>query len=287
MSRITFLGLGAMGRRMATRLVEAGHALTVWSRSPGAAIELQRIGARVATSPRTAVESAEFVISMVYDDDASRRVWLDPEHGAADALPQSAIAIESSTLTPGWLAELGAALAVRGVHLLDAPVAGSRPQAEAGQLIYMVGGDKNALEASTPLLRAMGTAVHAVGGPGSGAWLKLAVNALLATQVVAMAEQMAMLRRAGADLEVALAALRTMPVTSPSAAGAAALMIAGNFAPQAPVALIAKDLSYAVGGATSLGLELSLTRAVQERLEAARQRGFGEENLVAVTKLYG
>jgi len=286
MSRITFLGLGAMGRRMAARLLAAGHQLTVWNRTPGPAAELHALGAQVADSPRAAAAEAEFVIAMVHGDEASRQVWLDPQHGAAAATPRSAIAIESSTLTPGWVCELGAALAARGVPLLDAPVAGTRPQAEAGQLIYMVGGAAHAVEAGTHVLRAMGVAVHAVGGPGCGAWLKLAVNALLAAQTVAMAEQWAMLKRAGLDLPVALAALRGMPVTSASAAGAAALMLAGDFTPQAPVALICKDLDYALRAAQGLGLDLSFTRAAAERFRAAEQRGLGAENLVAVAKLY-
>jgi len=286
MSRITFLGLGAMGRRMAARLVEAGHDVTVWNRTPGAADALQALGARVAASPHAAATDAEFVLAMLYDDDASRSVWLDPQHGAARAMAPGAIAIESSTLTPGWVQELGGALQARGVALLDAPVAGTRPQAEAGQLIYMVGGDAQALEASTPMLRAMGAAVHAVGGAGSGAWLKLAVNALLGTQAVAMAEQLAMLRHAGLDLQVALTALRAMPVTSASAGGAAALMLAGHFAPQAPVSLLAKDLAYALRAAQGLGLELTLTHEVERRFHAAEQRGLGAENLVAVAKLY-
>jgi 3-hydroxyisobutyrate dehydrogenase len=182
--------------------------------------------------------------------------------------------------------ELGSALARCGVPLLDAPVAGTRPQAEAGQLIYMVGGDALAVEAGTPVLQVMGSIVHAVGGPGSGAWLKLAVNALLGTQTVAMAEQLAMLKRAGLDAAVALAALRTMPVTSASAAGAAALMLARNFTPQAPVALIAKDLGYALRSARGLGLDLALTHAAEQRFRAAEQLGHGAENLVAVAKLY-
>jgi 3-hydroxyisobutyrate dehydrogenase-like beta-hydroxyacid dehydrogenase len=286
MSRITFLGLGSMGRRMAARLVDAGHQVTVWNRTPGPAADLQALGAQVAASPREAASPAEFVMAMVYNDEASRRVWLDPQHGAAVAMLPTAIAIESSTLTPGWVHELGGTLAERGVRLIDAPVAGSRPQAEAGQLIYMVGGDAQAVETSTPVLSAMGAAVHAVGGPGSGAWLKLAVNALLGAQAVAMAEQLAMLQRAGIDPLVALAALRTMPVTSASAAGAAALMLGGNFAPQAPVALIAKDLDYALRAAQRLGLDMTLTGTVAQRFRDAEQRGLGTENFVAVAKLY-
>jgi 3-hydroxyisobutyrate dehydrogenase len=283
MTRITFLGLGAMGQRMAARLVAAGHPVTVWNRSPQAAQALREQGAAVAATPREAAEGADVVISMVFDDAASRRVWLDSADGALRGMKASAVAIESSTLTPAWIGDLGAALAARGIAFVDAPVAGSRPQAEAGQLIFMAGGDAAAVERVKPLLLAMGGAVHHVGAVGSGAWLKLAVNALFGTQVAAMAEQLALLRGAGVDAERALAALKAMPVTSPAAAGTATLMLAGHFAPQAPVDLIAKDLGYVLASSAQ---PLPLTQAVAARFAAAQRAGLGGENLVAVSKLY-
>lgn len=283
MTRIAFLGLGAMGRRMAARLLAAGHPLTVWNRSPQAADALRALGAQVAASPRAAVAGAEVVISMVFDDAASRRVWLDPQDGALAGLAPAAIAIESSTVTPGWISELATAASARGVAFVDVPVAGSRPQAEAGQLIFMAGGETDTVERVTPLLRTMGSALHHVGPVGSGAWLKLAVNALFGTQVAAMAEVLAQLRAAGLDAPRALDALRAMPVTSPAAAGAAALMLAADYRPQAPVDLIAKDLGYALASSAQ---PLPLTQAVAERFAAARRAGYGGDNLVAVARLY-
>jgi 3-hydroxyisobutyrate dehydrogenase len=286
MQRIAFLGLGAMGRRMATRLIAAGHEVAVWNRSPEPTAALHALGAHVAQSPRAAVADADVVIAMVFDDAASRRVWLDPHDGAAAGMRAGVVAVESSTLSPAWIAELGATLAERAIPLVDAPVAGSRPQAEGGQLVFMVGGDAQAVTQVTPVLRAMGHSVHAVGAAGSGAWLKLAVNALFGTQVLAMAEQLSALRAAGLDLPAAVDALRAMPVTSAAAGGAAALMLAGNYAPQAPVDLITKDLSYALAAAAERGRDLPLTAAVKARFELAQAAGYGSENLVAVARLY-
>jgi 3-hydroxyisobutyrate dehydrogenase len=286
MSRISFLGLGAMGQRMARRLIEAGHDLTVWNRSPGPTEAFTAAGARAAATPREAAEGAQIVWSMVYDDTASRQVWLDPVHGAASALAADAIAVESSTLSPAWIGELHAALSARGQALIDAPVSGSRLQADAGQLIFLVGGDKPRLDALRPALAALAGAVHHVGPSGSGAWLKLAVNALFATQVVAMAELLSLLRHAGLDLPRTFDALRTLPVTSPAAAGSAALMLAGNFSPMASVDLIAKDLGYVIGSAANGHTTLPLTAAVRLRLQQTHDAGFGQENVVAVAKLY-
>lgn len=287
MTRIAVLGLGAMGLRMATRLMAVRHAVTVWNRSPQATEALRTQGATVAKSPREAVEGAEFVISMVFDDAASRAVWLDEQTGALDGLTPTALAIESSTLTPGWVHELGTAMSARGHAFVDSPVAGSRPQAEAGQLIFMAGGDSAAIERARPLLLQLGGALHHVGPLGSGAWLKLVVNAIFATQVAAMAEQLALLRAAGVDAERALSALKAMPVLSAAAGGAATLMLARNYTPQAPVDLIVKDLTYALNSAEVVGTALPVTAAVAERFMTASAAGFGHENLVAVAKLHG
>lgn len=286
MTRITVLGLGAMGSRMAARLLASGHAVTVWNRSRQATDSLRDQGAASARSPREAVEDAEIVLSMVYDDTASRAVWMDEHAGALEGLATGTLAIESSTLTPAWLCELAGAMGARDIGFVDAPVAGSRPQAEAGQLIFMAGGDPDAIERARPVLLQMGGALHHVGPPGSGAWLKLVVNALFGTQVAAMAEHLALLKAAGVDVERAFAALKTMPVTSAAAAGAATLMLARSFAPQAPVDLIAKDLTYALRSAERAGAVLPLTAAVAERFRSASAAGHGHENLVSVAKLY-
>ena len=286
MSAVAVLGLGAMGARMATRLIAAGHAVTVWNRSPQAVEPLRALGATVADTPRIAAQGAEMVIAMVFDDAASRTVWLDEKTGALGGISASTLAVESSTLTPAWLEELGASVTARGAAFIDAPVAGSRPQAEAGQLIFMAGGEAAAIERARPVFLHLGGALHHVGPLGSGAWLKLVVNSLLATQVAAIADQMALLRAAGVDPERALAALKAMPVTSAAAGGAATLMLAQNFSPQFPVDLIVKDLGYAVCSAERAGASLPVTAAVAERYKAASAAGFGAENLVAVSKLH-
>jgi 3-hydroxyisobutyrate dehydrogenase len=286
MTMIALLGLGAMGQRIARRLLNAGHTVTVWNRSPAAASALVQAGARLATTPRQAAAGAEVVWSMLYDDAASRHVWLDDVDGAAGALQAGAIAVESSTLSVAMVTELAAAVAATGAAFVDAPMAGSRPQADAGQLIFMTGGEPDVVERLRPMLAVVGSAVHHLGPAGSGAWLKLVVNALFATQMAAMAEQLSLLRKAGLDLPRALDALRAMPVTSAAAAGAASLMLARNFSPQAPVDLIAKDLDCALRSGHAQGAALPLTVAVQARLQAAQAAGFGQQNVVALAQLY-
>ena len=189
---------------MAARLVKGGHDVTVWNRTADATKPLVAAGATQAQTPRDAAVGAAFVVSMVRDDDASRRVWLDPDNGALAGMAAGAVAIESSTLTPAWIRELGHGMAERNVALIEAPVSGSRVQADAGQLVYFVGGDDTTLARAEPVLKAMGSTVHHVGPLGSGALVKLSTNALLGVQVTVLAELIGLLRRSGADTSRAL-----------------------------------------------------------------------------------
>lgn len=284
MSRIAFLGLGAMGSRMAQNLIDAGHTVVVWNRDPAKARPLGDRGALVAGSPRAAAVGADAVIAMVHDDIASRSVWLDAEHGALGAMPKNAVALDCSTLTLDWVNELADAAAARGIAFLDAPVAGSRPQAEARQLIFMVGGAASTLAAVQPILQAMGGAVHHAGPSGAGAAVKLAVNAMFGVQVAALAELLGALRGAGVDVARAIEIFGQTPVASPAAKGAAASMLAGNFAPMFPVRLVEKDFGYieALGTAG----QLPIAQATRGVLRAAIAAGLGDLNLTGVAQLY-
>src|SRR5512143_717389 len=158
MANVTLLGTGAMGSRMARRLIDAKHAVTVWNRTREKIAPLVAAGAVAAQTAAEAVKDSELVIAMLRDDKASREVWLDS--GALDAMPKNAVAIESSTVTVAWIRQLAEECAKRGIAFLDAPVAGSLPQAEAGQLIFLAGGDDGIVERVSPILRTMGSAVQ-------------------------------------------------------------------------------------------------------------------------------
>jgi 3-hydroxyisobutyrate dehydrogenase len=283
MTQIAFLGLGAMGSRMAARLLAAGHTLTVWNRDPARAEPLADAGATMAATPRAAATGADVVIAMVRDDSASRSVWLDPATGAMDAMAPGAIAIDSSTLSVGHVQVLAAAATSRGLAFVDGPVAGSRPQAEAGQLIFLAGADPATLDATRPVLGAMGGAVLHAGPAGTGTALKLAVNALLGIQVAALAELLAMLREQGVAAALAAELLAQTPVISPAAKGALTSMVAGAYAPNFPVELVAKDFANLAATATG---PLPVAHATSAVFDSAMSAGFGDQQLTAVAKLY-
>lgn len=279
MTKIAFLGLGAMGRRMAARLVAAGHEVTVWNRTPGTDLVA---GARLADGPRAAVLGAEVVLSMVRDDAASAAVWLEDGSGALAGLAPGAVGIEVSTISPSQARGLHDEAGARGVAFMDAPVVGSRPQAEAGQLIFLAGGAAETVARVETLLLQMGGAVHHAGGPGDGAALKLVVNALFAAQLATIAELLGLAQATGLDPARAVGILTQTPVASPALAGAAQAMLAGRFAPAFPIDLVVKDLGLALGA----GRDLPVTGAVAEVYREAAREGLGEENITAVVQRY-
>lgn len=286
MTEVALLGLGAMGGRMAQRLLDTGTKLTVYNRTAERGASLAAAGARLAETPAEAARGADIVISMLHGDDASRTVWLDPDTGALNALAAGALAIESSTTTIGWTQALAEAVNAAGAGFLDAPVAGSRPQAEAGALIYLVGGAPDALDRARPVLEIMGSAVHHVGPASAGMMLKLAINTLFAVQAATLAELIGVLTKSGADVGRCLEVLAETPVASPAASGLASQMLARNFAPLFPIDLVEKDLSYMSAVARDAGMAMPTIAAGRDAFTQAKDRGYSNDNISGVVQLY-
>lgn len=286
MQAIAFLGLGAMGARMATQLLKAGYPVTVWNRDPAKAAPLLALGATLAATPRAAVQSAAVVISMVTDDAAARSIWLDAHTGAVAGLQPHAIAMECSTVTPVWVRQLTESVQSRGARLLDAPVAGSLPQAEAAQLVFMVGGDSMAQEQVRPVLNAMAAKVLHVGAVGQGAVLKLAINALFAAQLHSVAELLGFLTRNGYAPDDAANWLGEFPVVAPPMAAAAKMMAVGNTAPLFTIDLIEKDLGYLLDTARASGAVLPGAGLARAAFQHAQQQGLGAAHVSGVAAVF-
>ncbi|MBO6719233.1 MAG: NAD(P)-dependent oxidoreductase [Rhizobiaceae bacterium] len=281
MARIACLGMGAMGSRMAARLLAAGHEVAVWNRTARAAQLLAASGGRPAASPAEAARDADIVLSMVRDDDASRIVWTGDD-GAQAAMRADAIAVECSTLSLGWVRELSEKMSEVARQFLDAPVAGSRPQAESGELIFLVGGCSEAFAAGALIFDCLGKTAHHVGGNGAGTAAKLAVNSMLAVQAVWIGETVAMLERAGLNAGDIMAAALKTPVFGPAAQGLAASIITRDFEPRFPVELARKDVGYALAA----GAEMPIAEAAFASLSRAVEAGLGGQQLTAVAKIF-
>jgi 3-hydroxyisobutyrate dehydrogenase len=278
---VAILGLGTMGSGMAANLLKAGFSLVVYNRTVAKAQSLVDAGARLASTPAEAAKGASIVISMLADDAASREVWLGKD-GALAAAGKDAILIESSTVSPAWVAELAGLAAQRGVEFLDAPVTGSRMQAAAGQLSFLVGGSVRALEAVTPALKAMGKEIVHLGPAGSGAKLKLINNFLCGVQIASLAEGIAWIERSGLDREKALAFLKTGAGGSPLVGAISTRMVDHNYAVNFLLRLMAKDLQYAQSEAERCNVDLTTAEAAHGLFEAAIAKGFGEADMSSV-----
>lgn len=274
-----------MGSRMANQLLQAGHPVTIYNRTRDKVKPLLEQGATYSTSPYEAASVARIVISMVTDDQGSESVWLDPEKGAILGLGQDHIAIESSTLTVAWVKRLAEKVQDRGAAFLEAPVVGSRPQAEAGRLIYLVGGEGAALDQVQDILRCLGRIQH-VGGIGLGMALKLAVNALFGVQVAALAESLQLLTASGFPKELALEYLASLPVISPAAQGAGQLMVKGQDDPLFPIELVTKDMRYALQTAQEINTPAPTFSAIHQLYQQAIDQGYGSKNITAIHNLF-
>jgi len=281
--RVAVLGLGLMGSGMARRLLGAGFPLTVYNRSADKGASLVADGARLAASPREAATGAEFIVSMVADDAASRGLWLG-EHGALSEVSPGAIIIESSTVTTSWVNELADAARAKEVELLDAPVTGSRTQAASGELNFLVGGSESALERARPLFAAMGRSATRVGPTGSGALLKLINNFLCGVQAVSLAEALAVIERAGLDREIAMQILSNGAPGSPLLKTLSARMTARDYTPHFHLALMRKDLEYSLKEAEERGVHLSTAQSALEAFERAVASGRGMQDVSAVVE---
>ena len=283
MNRISFLGLGLMGAAMARRLLDHGFELTVWNRNPRRADALVRAGARIAATPADAARDAEAVIAMLADDAASRAVWLG-EAGALAAMARGALAIESSTLTAGWVRELGAQAGARGVSFLDAPVTGSKLQAEQGALNFLIGGDAAVVERAAALFAAMGRGQVHVGPTGSGALLKLINNFMCGVQLASLGEAIAMARRSGLDVRRVADVLAAGSPGSPIVKMVVERMVSRDYTPNFLVPLMVKDLTYAMETFAAEGIELADARAARQRFIEAADAGYRDKDIASVVE---
>ena len=279
--RVAVLGLGIMGGGMAANLLKAGFPLSVYNRTAAKAQPLVDKGARLASTPADAAKGASVVISMLADDAASREIWLG-KGGALQAVEKDAVLIESSTVSPMWIAELADLTMRHGVEFLDAPVTGSRAQAEAGQLSFLVGGSEAVLESVTPVLNAMSKEILHLGPVGSGAKLKLINNFLCGVQIASLAEGLAWIERSGLDREKVLTFLKSAAPGSPLLGAISARMVSQIYSVNFLLRLMAKDLRYAETEAAHCDIDLTTAASARKLFDDAVAKGFGDEDMASV-----
>ena len=281
MNTVAFIGVGAMGAPMAMNLLAAGFSLRVYNRNAKRAAPLADKGATLCASPAEAATGAKLVVSMVADDVATRGVMLG-EHGVLAGAAQGTIIVDSSTNTPAMSREVAAAAAARGCSYLDSPVSGSIAQARGKELVFMVGGDRAAFDAAQPLYAAMGRMSKLMGGPGSGATIKLINNMLSGAMNAAIAEAMSVAEAAGLDPVAAQEVLNEGAAASRLTRTKMDKIRARDFSPQFQLALMEKDLRYFLSLAQDVDRPAPITSLVRSQMQAARRADLGGLDVSAI-----
>ena len=278
MSKIAFLGLGQMGSPMAVRLLEAGHHVTVWNRTPERAAPLRQRGAAVASSPAEAAGGVEFAITMLATPEALEAV-LFADGGLATALGPGQVMIDMSTVGPEAVRSVGARLP-EGVSLVDAPVRGSVPEATEGRLHIFVGATDEDFARARPILESLGE-IRRTGGAGSGAAMKLVVNLALGAAIVALGEALALGESLGLEPGALLDVLADSPI-GPAVRAKRSNVEAGRYPPNFKLGLAAKDLRLVMDTADAAGKDLRLARAARAWLDESAQGGAADLDYSAV-----
>lgn len=274
---VALLGLGAMGQRIARRLLDAGYALHIWNRTSSKADALVARGAARADTPAEAARAAEVVITMVSDPLALRAVTEGPDGIAAGAGRETAL-IDMSTVGPAAVARLSSIM--RNRPLLDAPVLGSLDEAESGTLTIFIGGEDVTVERWTPMLKLLGKPIH-VGGLGAGAAAKLVANSVLFTVIAGLGEALALADALGLERETGYRVLSTTPLAAQVERRRHAIE-GDDYPPRFKLALAQKDAALIAEAAKAAGVDLRLAAAARSWLQGADRAGLGEQDYSAV-----
>jgi len=270
---VGFIGLGLMGKPMSLNLLKAGFAVTVWNRTASRAEEVVVAGGTLAKSARDVAANCDFLITIVSDPPALEEVlWgADGRDGALSALKSGAIYMDSSTVSPDLARKIAAACAKQKVRFLDAPVTGGDWGARKGELLFMIGGDAETIKEAEPLLGVMGKKWFHLGPNGAGQTIKLAMNAILALQVEALAEAMALVSAAGLRPEKLVEVMQSSMARSGVLDVKSQNLLKGDYTPSFPLRLMLKDVNLAMDLAKELGVTLPAVAAAQATYSAVKR----------------
>ena len=283
--KIGFIGLGIMGKPMAANLLKAGYSLTVYDIMPGPVEELKVLGAAAAGSCAEVARQSDVLITMLPNSPQVLEAVTGPE-GVLEGARPGMILVDMSSIAPAASVEVQAACAARGVRMIDAPVSGGEPKAVDGTLSIMAGGDKAAFDEVYDLLLVMGSSAVLCGGIGAGNTTKLANQIIVALNIAAMSEALALGTRAGVDPGVIFQAVRGGLAGSTVLNAKAPMVLSGNFKPGFRIDLHIKDLQNALDTGHAVGAPLPLTAYAMEILQNLRADGCGNLDHSAIARFY-
>ncbi len=271
-NNLGFLGVGYMGRPIVQRLLESGFKVAAHDRDRSKAEELTRYGGTVAESVAQLSSTCDVLLSCLPSDEAVLDVYRGPNGAFANTL-RGALVIEMSTVNPETSLELSKLGSERGVDVLDVTISGSTPAAEQGALILFGGGDQGCFSAADSIFRVIARKHFYLGPSGSGAIMKLVVNALLGIGMQAIAEAVAFGEKSGLDRNRLLDVLSQTAVVAPAHVGKLQRAMKNNYSPQFPLRLMHKDFGLMLSHAAEAGADMPATRAAFEVNSAQSAQG--------------
>jgi 3-hydroxyisobutyrate dehydrogenase-like beta-hydroxyacid dehydrogenase len=278
--RVAFLGLGIMGHAMATNLVKAGHEVTIWNRTVGKQVE----GARLATSPADAAQGVEVVWLCVSDTAAVESVLFGPD-GAEQSLTEGMIIGDSSTISPAATRKFAERVQRKGVQYVDSPMTGSKIGAENGTLLFIVGGDEEAIEKLKPLYAAMGKKIFRMGETGKGQSAKLVMNLQIAMIYEGFSEALTLAAKLGVDAESLIPLINASMVKSGVVEYKAPFVLRRDFSANFPLRLMRKDIRLALDAAKEARVKLPGLETVEEVYDLAVEDGHADLDFAATLML--
>jgi 3-hydroxyisobutyrate dehydrogenase-like beta-hydroxyacid dehydrogenase len=269
-----------MGGSMALNLVKAGHNVTVWNRTPGKSVE----GARTAATPAEAARGAEVVWICVSDTEAVENV-LFGENGVEQSLTPGMVIADSSTILPAATRKFAERVRAKGAAYVDAPVTGSKIGAAEGKLVFIVGGDEQAIEKLDPLFAAMGKSIIHMGESGMGQTAKIGMNLMIALMYEGFAEALVLTSKLGLKPELLLALVQQSMVRSGVTDYKAPFVLKRDFTPNFPLRLMHKDIKLMLEAAQENRVKLPGLEIVEEVYDVATEEGMSDLDYAATLEL--
>ena len=281
MTKIAYLGMGTMGSGMAANLTKAGHEVSAWNRTPKTSPFLQDAELRVTTDLATALEGAE-VVMYCLSDDAAVDDLVFGSHNLLEHVPAGAVIIDLSTIDPETSNRERAAFEAKGHAFLDAPVFGTKGEAEGAGLWIVVGGPKDVFDSALPLFQAISETVHYMGEGGKGTSMKLVGNLLVASQLQALGEALTLAKKAGLNLADVQEVLDVADFRTPIYNGVGRGAQAGDYTVNFALKLMLKDAKLIQDFAGRLGSPVPTAATAQKYIEESIKDGHGDLNASAL-----
>ena len=283
--KIGFIGLGIMGKPMAKNLIKAGYDLTVYDLNADAMNEVAACGCKKAESIHDAAAVADVLITMVPNSPQVKQVLL-AEGGAIETLRRGAVVIDCSSINPIASREVAAALAEKGIEMLDAPVSGGEPKAIDGTLAFMVGGKQEVFDQYKEILSHMGSSMVLCGGIGAGNVTKLCNQIIVAVNIAAVSEALMLGQSAGVEPEKIFEAIKGGLAGSTVMNAKAPMMLDQNFKPGFRLDLHIKDLNNSLETGHALGSPMPIASVVMDMMKYMSANGHGAEDHSTLMQYY-